>query len=103
MAQKRVFIYESEGELRVYPPLIVLNNGDSLTIVNGAEENVDWEVPANVFDGNPHFEKVSQKSKSLAKVLPNTATATASTYQVTGRSTKRKGKGNSDPVIIIDV
>ena len=100
---KKVFVYESEDGLFVYPPVIVLNSNDTLTVVNTTEENVDWEVPAGVFNNNPHQEKVLQKGNSAAKAVPNNPTPTASTYQIKGRSTKRKGKGNSDPVIIIDL
>lgn len=103
MAQKKVFVYENEDALVVYPPVIVLTTGDSLVVVNATEENLDWDVPAGVFGNNPHSEKVLQKGNSAPKAVPGGATATASTYQVKGRSTKRKGKGNSDPVIIIDM
>ena len=101
MAAKKVFVYENEDALIVFPPVIVLTTGDTLTLVNATEENLDWEIPAGVFGNNPHSEKVIQKNNSAAKPVPGGATATASTYQVRGRSTKKKGKGNSDPVIII--
>jgi len=98
-------VYENEGELRVYPPVIVLAAGtDDLEIVNSSNENVEVNIPDGVFQGNngnpPIKEKVNPgKSAKSAKAV---GTAQAAVYTVTGLSSKKKAKGNSDPVIIID-
>lgn len=100
MATIKVFVFDLDGELRVYPPVAVLRRNDEFELVNLSEENVDWQVRAGIFGEQPLNERVNAGTKKMKRVKSE---PTVASYKVTGRSSQRLARGNSDPVIIIDL
>ena len=98
MAQVRAYVYHDGVVFRVYPPVVILKEGDKFELVNTVDEDCTWSVPAGPFEGGKVSVKVDKKSKSAAKVAGRGPAGT--TYEVTFGL--MKAKGNSDPVIIID-
>ena len=123
MAAKKlkVFVYENDGKLHVYPPVIVLEvdgstsppSRDQFQLINNTNEPVRLDVWDGLTDppggGNPGGPKaIHEEVPALAatpgksQVYPHGGKAMAITYTVTGRNTGRRAIANSDPVIIID-
>jgi hypothetical protein len=106
---QKVHIYkDSDGEFRVYPPVVVLGGDanasltDDLTLVNHTEEDLLWYVPPGPFDAaNPHSEPVKKGGKS-ASAKNALKVDVATTYAVFMIQSGKKAKGNSDPVIIVE-
>ena len=113
MAKKdlTVYAYEADGEIRIFPPVITLDatgggptTPDEIDLVNATDEDLFWFVPANLLGANEVAEPVA-KNKKTGKKAPNKTTANnvrKGAFIVIGQTTGRKGKGNSDPVIIIE-
>jgi len=104
MAKKvRVYVYKkTEGidEYRVFPGVVVLEKNDDLELVNVSGNVAIWRMPAGPFSNLPVTESVPNKHGKTKKVLAN-ADAQAVEYEVLVNG--KKAKGNSDPVIIIDL
>jgi hypothetical protein len=98
-----VYVYESDGDLRVFPPVVVLKpNDSSLEIVNMSDEDVSWTVPKSVFP-NKHQQDVSQGQHHQHPNQPPRGAQGVTRHWVTGKDSGRRAKGNSDPIIIIDM
>ena len=98
-----VYVYESDGELRVFPPVVVLKTNDSsLEIVNMSDEDVSWTVPKSVFPGK-HNKDLNPGQRHSHPNQPKTGDKGVTRHWVTGKDSARRAKGNSDPIIIIDM
>jgi hypothetical protein len=110
MADKKHFIhvYESEGEFRVHPPVLVVDGAgprDDVQLVNHTTDDAVWYVGAAILDANPVATNVAKGGgkSGFKKVHSQTAgNAKLATYQVFMIQSGKKAKGNSDPVIIIE-
>lgn len=97
MATKKVYIFEhvcDDGsvEYRVYPPVVVLTNGDKLEFDNRTGVDWDWAGPA-----------YSLKVKKTANWKVDSSRLQKREYACTmTTSDGRRAKGLSDPMIIID-
>jgi hypothetical protein len=104
MAKKvRVYVYkDTEGidSYRVFPGIVILEKNDDLELVNVSGDTAIWRMPAGPFSNLPVTESVPNKNGKTKKVLSN-AEAQAVEYEVLVKG--KKAKGNSDPVIIIDL
>jgi len=104
MAKKvRVYVYkETAGidEYRVYPGIVVLEKNDDFELVNVSGDTAIYEMPAGPFANAPITESVQDKHAKNKTVLGN-ASAQAVEYVV--KVNGKRAKGNSDPVIIIDL
>ena len=111
MAKVKVVIAERNGELVVEPAVAVLEkngggaNVDKLKIFNSADEDVVIHIYSDEPFGNAGSDKlftIASKKASVLKPLNAAAVEAVYSYQVLGIKTGRKGKGNSDPMLIID-
>lgn len=99
MATRRAYVYMSGRDLRVFPPVTVLNQNDDMEIVNLSGGTVDWDVPPGPFGSNGHRENVPNNGKSRPQRAAQGPQVVS--YKVTGPN-GQSAQGNSDPVIIID-
>lgn len=103
MANKvRVFIFKTTDDMgnteyRAYPGVVVLEHNDVFELVNFADNQADWKVPAGPFGGavNETVAKGNGKNK--------TASGAPGAYPYEVVVNGKKAKGNSDPIIIIDL
>lgn len=110
MAIKYAHVYENGSELCVEPPVTRLRGGkDKMKVVNDTNWDVGWIVPPGPFDAtHPYKEKVHKRggqshAKRARKVRLATPYQVIQIKRVRGKVQRRKAKGNSDPVIIIDL
>src|SRR5262245_19327767 len=98
MAKVRAYVYQDAALVfKVYPPVVVLQEGDKFELVNTVDKDCTLDVPAGVF-GQKVAERVPKKSVSPAKVAVAGRLATEYEVKVNGI----KAIAHSDPVIIID-
>lgn len=106
-----VWVYKNtDGEYRVFPPAVVLKGNEELEITNTTDEDLEWWVKDQNSDAlNPKRGKVGKHKKTTkgeaGKAKPhNEPTAYPYIVEMTlADATKEKAKGNSDPVIIIEM
>lgn len=104
MAKVKAYVYSVPGlfgdDYRVYPPVVVLNQGDKFQLINTVDAfGADLTVPGGVFTGGPvNNEHVPKKSASQEQTASSTITGVQYKVKVNGKD----ATGNSDPVIIID-
>ena len=104
MATRVVHVYKNGASYFAYPPVTVLRGGvDQIKVVNHTAEEVQWSVGHGPFDAaRAHSEKVakdggvssSQKARRIRAAIP---------YKIVGVKSGKRAKGNSDPVVIIDM
>ena len=105
MAKKRVMVFDRGGELVVEPPVAELTGGDVMRIVNNTDDDLVWIVSdTTIFTGGaPVLETIAARKLSSPKTAVNTPNfAATAAYQLISIKSGRKGKGNSDPVIIVE-
>jgi hypothetical protein len=106
MAIKRVHVFDSDGELRVHPPLIELDGGtpDSLIVRNNTGEDLVVYFPAKSFNAADPVAMPLDKGKKITviAVSQTAGNSNAYSYQVIAPKSGKKAKGNSDPVLIIE-
>lgn len=107
MPDKKVHVYESsDHEYRVEPPLIELNRtaGDVLKVKNHSKDDLVIFVQAGAFHAsNPEVKALKGKdTATFAVPVAQTTSGTLYEYQVINPKTGKKGKGNSDPVLIVE-
>lgn len=103
MAKKRAYVYkETEGidEYRVYPGIVILQKNDDFELVNVSGTVAIWKMPAGPFANLPVTESVPNKQGKLKQVK---ADAEPQAVEYVVEINGKKAKGNSDPVIIIDL
>ena len=102
---------DSDGEFRVYPPVIVADaangagNRDDIEFVNHTDEDMVFFVEAAVFSAAPDAGTAPKHGgKSGAKKVHSSGAGQSvlHTYQVFMVQSGKKAKGNSDPVIIVE-
>lgn len=106
----KIHVYkDSDGEFRVFPPVLVMQgsprraNTDEVELINHTDEDLFWTVPAGVFDpAAGHAEKIDKGLTSAAAKKARNASVAAN-YVVFMTGSGKKAKGNSDPVLIIEV
>jgi len=99
---RRIFVYEEDpNTLKVYPPVLVVEGGDEVELVNSAGEDVKWLVPKGPFDATDPLDEKVGKGKPSKQHKARKVTL-AAVYTVKGVMTKRHAVGGSDPVIIIE-
>jgi hypothetical protein len=105
----KVHVYQdSDGEFRVFPPVVVLTgraaaNTDDLTVVNHTGEDLIWNVPAGPFDpANSHAETVGKGGGKSAAPQNARQADVATPYVIFMLQSGKKATGNSDPVIIVE-
>jgi hypothetical protein len=103
MPKKRAYVYkETKGidEYRVYPGVVILDNAsDTFELVNLSGDPADLQVPAGVFDGGAVNQSIGNGNVSGDKTPLGGRRAAEYKVEVRGK----RAKGNSDPVIIIDL
>jgi ApbE superfamily uncharacterized protein (UPF0280 family) len=99
-------IKRSDGEFGVYPPLQTAKADgagfDTLRIINKTAEPLLWSVPAAAVAGNVAVNQVVAPNANHTIALDNGADAVFE-YQVYMIDSQKKARGNSDPVLIIEV
>ena len=106
MANKKVTVVFKDGEFFVDPPVVTLKfrpsgGADTLKLSNRTDEDLIWNLEDPSPFGAPILELVKKGRVSAdrkAKKAPGTYS-----YQVLLVRSGRKAKGNSDPVIIIEI
>lgn len=105
----KVHVVERNSEFLVWPPIVELEQGDSLEIVNTTAEDLAWAVPAGAFGPDAWAEAVQKrggKGHTPKQVPPRggnqSATPGPYEYQIVMLKSGKKAKGNSDPMVIID-
>ena len=109
MATKYVHVYENGTDLKVEPPIVTLRGGrDRMALVNNTDWKLEWTVPAGPFTvKHPLKEQVAKRGQSTKPRARRMRLATP--YEVVaiwifrGKNRRKRAKGNSDPVIIIDL
>jgi len=101
MPKQRAYVYkETKGidSYRVFPPVVVLGQGDQFELVNLSGDPAALTVKAGVFGGAVQ-QNIPHGQGSGIKVAGNAAIAAEYKVVVKGKD----AQGNSDPVIIIDL
>ena len=104
MATKRVYVYKDPGlfgSYKVFPPVIVIEQNDKFEVVNTVDDHDAFvTIPNGTFQGAAiNGQKVEKKNKSDTKT-PNVGPIGVE-YKI--KFNGQDAKGNSDPVIIIDM
>ncbi len=104
MATRVVHVYKNGASYFAYPPVMVLRGGvDRVKIVNHTTEQIQWSVGHGPFSAvRAHSEMIakdggvssSQKARRIRAAIP---------YKLLGAKSGKRAKGNSDPVVIIDM
>jgi hypothetical protein len=105
MATIRAYVYKDEGffdSYKVYPPVVVLGNGDKFELVNTVDgHDAVWTVPGDPFQGGTITDKhIAPHKKSGEKTPKSSQDAIAFEYKV--KVDGHDAHAHSDPVIIID-
>ena len=108
MANKKAYVFaSSDGGLQVYPPVVVLerinNVNDTFTLVNLVPDDVVLGVEEGAFTNNNAGPEARAVRRGNSSPALNPVNAGAYSYSVVGAKSGKKAKGNSDPVIIIDI
>jgi hypothetical protein len=106
MANKKVTVVFKDGEFFVDPPVVTLKfrsrgDADTLKLSNRTDESLVWNVEDAAPFGAPVLELIKKGKVShvkSAKKAPGTYA-----YQVLLVKSGEKARGNSDPVIIIEI
>jgi hypothetical protein len=103
MAQKKVSVLLKDGKFVVDPPVVILKSrksgGDELKLSNRTDEGLVWILEDPAAFGEPILEIVKSKKTSQGWTAKHVGEYP---YQVLMIRSGKKGKGNSDPVIIIE-
>jgi hypothetical protein len=107
MANKKVHVFDADGEYRVHPPLIELDGGvpDTLIVRNNTSEDLVLYVGAKAFNANDPVAVPIPQGKKVNLIAVSQGGGGASNayaYQVIAPKSGKKAKGNSDPVLIIE-
>jgi hypothetical protein len=103
-----VYVYESDGELRVYPPLVTADGGgpDKLVLHNNTNDDLVFCFgPKSLHATDPIFHGVNSKTMVTTgpvKSQGGTGSAEMFPFQVVAFKSGKKAKGNSDPMLIIE-
>jgi len=110
-ANHKIHVYQdSDGEFRVYPPVIVVDadggsNQDDVTFVNNTGEDLVYVMGPNVLSNAIETGSAAKHGgKSATKKVHSTSKGDSRLfiYRVIMVQSGKKAKGNSDPVIIIE-
>jgi hypothetical protein len=103
-AARTVHVVPHGEECLVVPPAIVLAPNDTLKVVNHTAEDLVWIVADGTPFGTTVLDKVDKKGGAphKARSVPMNAASGRYDYQIVMMSSGKKGKGHSDPMIIID-
>lgn len=105
MAQKAYIYIDSEGEARVYPPVVVLGPGDNWEIKNTTDEAYALFIETGVL-GEAQADPETIEAIAIKKKRSVTLCGKKNGvffYSAVGAISKKNAKGNSDPVIIIEM
>ncbi len=105
-AIKKVHVVDLKGRFRVLPPMVELVPGDTLRIVNHTGEDLAWVVSEPSLFSGEVGEIVKRKSAGnppQGRVVSKEATPGPHDYQIVMLKSGKKARGNSDPMIIIDM
>jgi hypothetical protein len=110
MANKKVHIFEADGEYRVQPPLLELDGsggGDTITMKNNTGEDLVVYFPPKACVAATAGDPVAIPLDKGKKITATAASQGAGNsnlyaYQVIAPKSGKKAKGNSDPVLIIE-
>jgi len=103
MAEVKVHVYrDSEGEFRVYPPVVVLHlaTDDRMILKNHTGEDLLWDVPAGPFAAS-HRQDIAGGDDGGGDAT-QAQTPAAVSYLVYMVGSRRNAKGNSDPILIVE-
>lgn len=103
-----VWVYkDTDDEYRVFPPAVVLKENEELEITNTTDEELQWWMEDSKAKSLvPKSGKLGKKTKGKAGNAEHQDKTTAYPYIVEmtlANGKKQKAKGNSDPVIIIEM
>lgn len=107
MAIQKVKVFAHGFRLIVFPAVVVLREGDEMQVINTTDEELEWKVPKGPFSANAEHKERVKKESTVKKAV--TGKARAYDYEVIGKRRFRgkllriRAKGNSDPMIIIDL
>ena len=108
MADQKAYVYaDSDGVYHVHPPVVVLsktgNVVDKFELVNVTGADFVFGIEEGAFNpvGNGPEAKPLKKNSKVGPLTPQVSGAYS--YSVVATKTGKKAKGNSDPVIIIDI
>lgn len=112
MAKSRVTVVEKDGEFFAEPPVTILAAADKLKIINATSEDLVFRFEA----ATVLKEVVGGVAQPVADVLREIRSGRGRLYEVDGAAPEgrypfqlmmvasgKKAKGNSDPVLIIEV
>ncbi len=107
MANKRVQIYDIDGEYRAHPPLHELDGGgtpDKFVVRNNTQEDIVVFVGPKAFHATDAVSMVvpSGKARDMTAVSQGAGSVNVYPYHVLALKSGKKAKGNSDPVLIIE-
>jgi len=112
---KKAYVYvDSDLEYRVYPPVVVLEEHagnppvkDNFELVNLTDDDLIWGIGPGAFNqpnGGSVGGPLNGKGKAGSTSGPQAPNSKgAYSYAVVSPKSGKKAKGNSDPVIIIDI
>lgn len=108
----KIHVYQdSDGEFRVYPPVLLVDaangagNRDDVEFVNHTAEDMVFFAGPGVFAATAEGAPAAKNGgKSGAKKSHSSGAGQTKlhTYQVFMVQSGKKAKGNSDPILIID-
>jgi hypothetical protein len=105
MATKRVFVYELDGEIFVWPIARIVEKGDQVELLNTTGSDVVWNHDDEEVYGTKIKDEIKTGKKSNKQKVKGKG-PTIARYSVTKASPKRRKTAKrpnvSDPVIIIE-
>lgn len=103
---KKVHVVDLKGKFRVMPAMVELAPGDTLRIVNHTGEDLAWVVSDPSLFSCEVGDIVKRKGAGKlheGRVVDRKATPGPHDYQVVMLKSGKKARGNSDPMVIIDI
>lgn len=102
MAKVKAYVYRVDGvfgdDYKVYPPVVVLANGDKFQLINTTDKDGEFSIPAGPFGDGVDKKRLDKKSVSGDLDAKNGPVSVQYEVKVDGK----KATAHSDPVIIID-
>ena len=105
MANQKTHIVKRGETFCVLPPMADLRPGNRWKIVNHTSETCVLTLPARLVGGGEKPAAIKQEiaGKPLRLKIHKHAPAGVYEYQITMLRSGKKAKGNSDPMVIIDI
>ena len=100
---EKVYVYKSGDGYRVFPPVVILNGGEKLRVINTTNVEMKATFPAGSVDASDPVKKDVPKQGKAEVDVRSQGNGKARGYEYTIQTARGvRARGNSDPVLIIE-